>query len=67
MPLMTRSEELAMHNRLRLAQAKRVMPVVGPLLDAWDGIANDVRSGLEEDAPTLVAFLDRLRQVVEAD
>lgn len=27
---------------LRTEQAKVVMPLIGPLLDAWDGLPNDV-------------------------
>lgn len=27
---------------LRVEQAKKVMPMIGPLLDAWDGLPNDV-------------------------
>jgi hypothetical protein len=29
---------------LRAAQARRVMPLIGPLLDAWEGTVNDERS-----------------------
>lgn len=28
--------------RLRAAQAKLVMPLIGPLLDAWEQVPNDV-------------------------
>lgn len=31
------------YQRLRAAQARRVMPLIGPLLDAWDGLSNDQR------------------------
>ena len=30
----------------RLSQANRVMPLIGPLLDAWEGTANDFKSDL---------------------
>jgi len=33
--------------RLRKAQAKAVMPLIGPLLDAWEGLPNDFK-GAEE-------------------
>ena len=33
--------------RLRKAQARAVMPLIGPLLDAWEGLPNDFK-GSEE-------------------
>jgi hypothetical protein len=33
---------------LRAQQAKDVMPLIGPLLDAWDGVPNDLKGELEE-------------------
>lgn len=32
---------------LRAQQARRVMPEVGPLLDAWDQVPNDIKGELE--------------------
>lgn len=29
--------------RLRAAQSKAVMPLIGSLLDAWDGLSNDLK------------------------
>lgn len=46
---------------LRRRQAKAVMEVIGPLLDAWDSIPNDVR-GQEE----LEEFADFMRQLYVA-
>jgi hypothetical protein len=44
---------------LRETQSKAVMPLIGPLLDAWDGLANDMLA-LEELAPVaeLMAQID---------
>jgi hypothetical protein len=28
----------------RKRQARKVMPMIGPLLDTWDGLPNDVKS-----------------------
>lgn len=33
---------------LRAAQAEAVMPMIGPLLDAWDGVPNDMKTELPE-------------------
>jgi hypothetical protein len=55
----------AMLVRLRAAQAKKVMPMLGPLLDAWERIPNYVRSDLCEECPTLVGHLDKLAAAME--
>jgi hypothetical protein len=34
-------------DELRQKQANRVMPRIGPLLDCWEGIPNDVRGAPE--------------------
>jgi hypothetical protein len=34
-------------DRLRAAQSKAVMPIIGSLLDAWDGLSNDLKSDPE--------------------
>lgn len=52
-------------NRLRLQQAARVMPLVGQLLDAWEQVPNDVRSGMAEQCPSLVGNILALNSVVE--
>lgn len=41
--------------RLRKAQAREVMPLIGPLLDAFEQIPNDVL-GMEELAELCVAI-----------
>jgi hypothetical protein len=43
MALMSTDERV----ELRKRQAHKVMPIIGPLLDAWEGLPNDV-SGLPE-------------------
>lgn len=42
---------------LRAEQVAGVMPQIGPLLDAWDGMDNDTKAGLREDAPDLAKAL----------
>ena len=44
--------------RLRKAQAAAVMPLIGPLLDAWEYIPNDV-SQMDE----LVALKSHIEQI----
>lgn len=53
--------------QLQQEQAARAMPLIGPLLDAYTGLANDVKGGLEEDAPKLVRYLDELLTAVEGN
>lgn len=43
--------------RLRAEQAAGVMPQIGPLLDAWDGMDNDTKAVLREEAPDLARAL----------
>lgn len=50
---------------LRIVQAKAVMPLIGPLLDAWEGVSNDVKSSLREDEPRLCKFLDEINAAME--
>lgn len=52
---------------LRRAQAKRVMPLIGSLLDAWEGCPNDVRSDIECFVPSLYAQLQNIAKAVEED
>ena len=35
-------------SKLRKAQAREVMPLIGPLLDSWNGLPNDMKDELEE-------------------
>lgn len=49
--------------RLRRAQAREVMPLIGGLLDAWDGMALDLREQIAEEKP---AFADAIEAINEA-
>lgn len=50
---------------LRIVQSKAVMPLIGPLLDAWEGIANDAKDVLREEQPALCDYLDRISAAME--
>ena len=52
--------------RLRAEQTKAVMPLIGPLLDAWELLDNGTKGDLEIDAPNLCAALDRIATAVAA-
>jgi hypothetical protein len=52
--------------RLQAKQAKAVMPMIGQLLDAWEGIPNDIKSDLSEDCPAFVCYMDELDAAMEA-
>lgn len=41
---------------LRKEQAAAVMPLIGPLLDAWEGVPNDLRGELEELGDCIAAI-----------
>lgn len=49
----------------RLVQAKKVMPLIGGLLDAWEGMSNDEKGSLREDHPSLCEHLDRIDAAME--
>ena len=53
--------------KARAVQARQVMPLIGPLLDAWDELNNDTKGVLKEDAPTLCQYLDKLEEAMWAD
>jgi hypothetical protein len=52
---------------LRDAQARRVMPMIGPLLDAWDGVPNDVKGMMEEHCGQLGKWLNNIEQAMCLD
>lgn len=52
---------------LRKAQSDSVMPLIGPLLDAWDGMMNDAKDSLREESPTLCECLDKITAAMEAE
>lgn len=52
--------------RLRKKQSKAVMELIGPLLDAWDGMPNDVKGQMEEEeALDLCHYLRRIAKAME--
>lgn len=53
--------------KARAVQARQVMPLIGPLLDAWDAVPNDLRSLIQEQAPSLAAHLCKLEDAMCAD
>jgi hypothetical protein len=53
--------------RLRARQVKRVMKRVGPLLDEYDGLPNDVRGWIDEQAPGFIREMNKLRRAVEGN
>jgi hypothetical protein len=52
---------------LRNGQSARVMPLIGPMLDALDGLPNDTREALKDEARTLFKHLTAIRSAVEDD
>lgn len=50
---------------LRKAQAREVMPIIGPLLDAWQGRPTDVQ-GMDELAE-VSGYMEALEQAMDAD
>ncbi len=53
------------HRGLQIAQAKSVMPMIGPLLDAWEALPNDELAHLREIAPELCRRLDLIDNAME--
>lgn len=52
--------------KLRKDQAKRVMPLIGPLMDAWDGMPNDVKDYLEEQAERFTMAMHEIIEQMES-
>lgn len=52
-------------DRLRAAQTVAVMSLIGPLLDAWEGIYGDVKGAIRVDAPGLVRQLVAINKAME--
>lgn len=52
-------------DRLRAKQAKTVMPLIGGLLGAWEGVPNDFRAEIEEHATGLAEYLDEINAKME--
>lgn len=66
MSIGTREEDEALHEmaELRRRQVASVMPLIGPLLDAWDGMPNDLKYDLEDGAPDLVRIMRSINAVM---
>lgn len=43
--------------RLRAEQAEHVMPTIGPLIDAWMDVPNDLRGDLAEATPSFISAM----------
>lgn len=52
---------------LRRKQSTRAMRVIGPLLDAFEALPNDVKDMIEEDAPELFEHIHELNEAMEAE
>lgn len=50
---------------LRREQAARVMKEIGPLLDAWEQIPNDIKGQLEEEALEFCHYMRRIYIAVD--
>lgn len=53
--------------RLRSRQSKRVMRRVGPLLDEYDGLPNDVVGWIKQQAPGFIREMNKLQRAVEGN
>lgn len=53
--------------RLRRKQMRAATPLIGPLLDAWDEVPNDLKGEIEEGATDLAEALDSIRDAMEGD
>jgi hypothetical protein len=51
--------------KLRSQQADRVMPLIGPLLDQWEGLPNDTKGAWREDSPAICEYLDKIDSAME--
>lgn len=52
-------------NRLRRLQAVAVMPQIGPLLDAWEQLPNDLIDKINAENPALCSTLCLIRAAME--
>lgn len=50
---------------LRREQAKAVMPLIGPLLDQWEGLSNDAKDTLRSESSVLCEYLDKIDASME--
>jgi len=49
----------------RERQQREVMELIGPLLDAWEDIPNDIKGDLREHCTPLCHYLDRINEAME--
>lgn len=61
------AEYNVMLEKARAVQVKQVMPLIGPLLDAWELASPDVKSTMREECPTLCDYLDKIEEGMCAD
>jgi len=50
---------------LRARQSRDVMKLIGPLLDAWDDVPNDLKGDLREQCTPLCDYLDKINEAME--
>ncbi len=66
-----RNAKLAAYERAvkaaRAVQAREVMPLIGPLLDAWEEVPNDMRSLIADQCPQLAHYLSKIDDAMQAD
>ena len=53
--------------KARAKQAQGVMPLIGPLLDAWDEVPNDFRSLIVDQCPSLAHHLSKIDDAMGVD
>ncbi len=49
--------------QLRKEQAKKVMPLIGPLLDAWDALPNDLST--DEELQEVMETIGKINNAME--
>jgi hypothetical protein len=50
---------------LRRQQSKSVMPLIGPLLDAWDALPNDIRG--DEELANVEELISQINDAMEGE
>ena len=48
----------------RREQADAIMPLIGPLIDAWDGLPSDVREAFDLESPDLTSALAAIAEAM---
>lgn len=51
----------------RQEQAKKAVPLIGPLLDAWDNVPNDAKDYVMVCSPGFGELMDKLNDAMGAD